>query len=899
MKRSTPVAGADAPAVDVLELPRPLIERVCERQCALFMGPDIGESGGGHLGLPTSWQLARELAERCDYRGPYRPLPHIAQVYERKLGRQSLISYLRDRIDDPTYRPLPVHELIARIPFSVIVSGGWDNLLEKALQDRGVTPQVIRTDVDPTFTPRLPADGVTLFKPYGSVDIPTSMVVTEDDQLDVFYDLPKITRRLTVVAESYALLLIGYAPFQDSVFVRIYHEIRREQPRFTLPAFAIQSVLRPEDAVHWEARGVQAFTIDPVRFLWSLAEAVAEADGVALDLPDLSRLSSAPLVSEDDLADQSEALRNALEWLGVRDRIDQTDLPPFTPDQIGDLEAMRAAYERLAGSLAPVPASARVWLRQGNLEYARDNLDQAESFYERALQADPNLAEVYYNLHYLRLAQGDLDGATQAYRKAVDVEPDLAPLPARYRIEAVLGRGGVGVAYKTWDTRDDRPVAVKLLDRSYAQTTWAVNRFRQEADILREMDHPCIVQLFDFQLYRGRYFIVMEHLAGPSLRELLAERRSLPLDEAYRLITEVCSGLRFAHSKGIVHGDVKPDNIFIEDGRVKLIDFGLARPVTDGQESVAGYTTGTVDYMAPEQRQGKTIDQRADVFATAMVFYELITGQQLVPGAYRPASTLVPGLNDALDLVIERALEQDPGDRYASMAEFERELGEVIPLQPASSRSPVAVRLIDRLARWVAIITQKRWHVVLAVALLLGLLAPLLGDHPALPLSARLLSLLLINSLALSTVADWFSMTIGRRARRATIAAYGRLPGTLLGVLGTLMWGQAWQYLADTRSLGLMSNGWFIAFIVANLFLNLLVAFLVFVLMQLAGTVAQRWRSRFATGFYVAYVAACLVLLSVIVAVPCGWAGKWGNSASGSCAEVTCACGLWQWPWHW
>ena len=107
-----------------------LVEQIVRRRCVLFLGPDASESAGGYRGLPTSWQLADELAGRCGYRGGYRPLPQVAQICQHARGRHDLIDFLRQRLDAPAYRPLPVHELIARIPFSAIVDAGWDRLLQ-------------------------------------------------------------------------------------------------------------------------------------------------------------------------------------------------------------------------------------------------------------------------------------------------------------------------------------------------------------------------------------------------------------------------------------------------------------------------------------------------------------------------------------------------------------------------------------------------------------------------------------------------------------------------------------------------------------------------------------------------------------------------------------------------
>lgn len=761
------------------EVPGFLVEQILRRRCVLFLGPDASESAGGYRGLPTSWQLAGELADRCCYHGSYRPLPQVAQMCQHTRGRYDLVAFLRERLDAATCQPLPIHELIARIPFSVIVDGGWDRLLQAALDAQGVPHQLIQSVLDIPYALATPA--LVLYKPYGSVDRPESLVITEDDQLNAFYQLQGLKRRLADLLASYSLLMIGYAPDYDSVFVRIYHEIRQEQGPHRPPALVVESLGRAEDARQWEARGITPLVAEPVEFLADLARAVAQAEGRELVLAPLGALSAAPKIEPADVIQQAETLNRVLETVGVATLVEQSDVPLLSADQVRDLEAMRAAYERLSASLGPAPGSAQMWLRQGNLEYVRQNYEAAERYYRMALAAQPDLPEAYHNLHYLYLAAGELDVALDAYHRAVELRPDLALLPSRYAIDAVLGRGGAGVVYRAQDHDPGKMVAVKLLDRAYMRTERIVARYRREAEILQRLQHPHIVGYLDYQQYQGRQFIVMEYLGEETLARLLARRGRLPLDRAFEIFEQVGEALSFAHSQHIIHRDIKPDNIFLVGDQVKLIDFGLAADLEAGQPSCVGLATGTVSYMAPEQLAGAVVDERTDIYALATVFYEMITGRHPGQGAYRPPSALVPGVNDALDIVLDKARAREPANRYPNVVAFRGELARVVPLQPASRRASAVPRGLAIATQVISTITGNYWWAVLLLIAALGLALPSLLPAGAGRTAVRVVGLLLWDALLLILVTDWFITWQARRSGYASLTTYSTLLGLLLG----------------------------------------------------------------------------------------------------------------------
>lgn len=756
-----------------LFLPPLLVEQISQRRCVLFLGPDAAEGASGYRGLPTSWQLADSLAAACNYRGGYRPLAQIAQVYEHALGRLSLINYLRERLEQECYCPLPLHELIARLPFAAIVHAGWDGLLERALEQQDMAYQRVYSAADLPYT--LPERRLLLYKPYGSLDRPETLVITENDQLDVFYTLQAMKRRLTELIASYALLMVGYAPDYDSVFVRIYHEIRHEQGEHRLPAFVLESLSRPDDAAQWEARGISPLVAEPVYFLYEMVKSVAANDGRTPNLPDLATISQAPPATASDLANETAALNRVLEKMGIGVLVEQSDVPLLSLEQVRDLEAMQAAYARLSAALPSTADSAQVWLRQGNVEYARQNFDHARLLYEKALQQQPDLAEAYHNLHYVYLAQNEWDAALGAYQQAIALQPSLALLPARYQVNKVMGRGGSGVVYRAVDQEMGQPVAVKLLDRAFLCNEQALRRFRREADLLQRLSHPQIVRCLDFQHYQNRYFLVMEYLGDQTVARRLIQEQRLSLDEAHIILQQVCQAVSFAHSQRIIHRDIKPANIFLVDGKAKLIDFGLAADLAAGQPSQQGQATGTIAYMAPEQIAGGPVDERTDIYALATAAYEMITGQNPSQGAYRPASQLVPGINPLLDGVLEKARAQSPADRYPSIESFSREMADAIPLQAASRQSPLWRRALAHIQRGVQIATSSYWPVFLLVIALAGIRFP---DPPT------KWGFLLWHIFVFALVTDWFTAWLARNRGAPLLAANGPLLGLLFG-LGT------------------------------------------------------------------------------------------------------------------
>jgi eukaryotic-like serine/threonine-protein kinase len=209
-----------------------------------------------------------------------------------------------------------------------------------------------------------------------------------------------------------------------------------------------------------------------------------------------------------------------------------------------------------------------------------------------------------------------------------------------YEVIGLLGEGGMGEVYRARDTKLDRDVAVKILAEGFAADPDRLARFEGEAKAVAALSHPNILSIFEFGTQAGTAYAVMELLEGQTLRERLADG-PLPVRKAVEYAAQIATGLAAAHDKGIVHRDLKPENVFVTaDGRVKILDFGLAKALApDAAKARAdaapttvrtdpGTVLGTVGYLAPEQALGQAADQRADIFALGCVLYEMLAGRR-------------------------------------------------------------------------------------------------------------------------------------------------------------------------------------------------------------------------------------------------------------------------------
>ena len=252
-------------------------------------------------------------------------------------------------------------------------------------------------------------------------------------------------------------------------------------------------------------------------------------------------------------------------------------------------------------------------------------------------------------------------------------------LAGRYELEDIAGSGGMSSVYRARDTVLERIVAIKILHEHFSDDPEYVERFRREARALAQLNHPNIVTVIDRGEFEGRQFIVFEHVEGENLKQLIDREGQLPVDKALALVHQVARGLAFAHDHGVVHRDVKPHNVLIdEDGVAKVTDFGVARSLepSDGLTET-GTLLGTSEYIAPEQASGNRVDERSDQYSLATVLYELLTGEPPYAGdnfmavamkhiqePVPSARAVRPDVSPRLDAIVSRAMAKRPEDRF-------------------------------------------------------------------------------------------------------------------------------------------------------------------------------------------------------------------------------------------
>lgn len=275
-----------------------------------------------------------------------------------------------------------------------------------------------------------------------------------------------------------------------------------------------------------------------------------------------------------------------------------------------------------------------------------------------------------------------------------------ARIAGRYEIREHIATGGMASVFKTWDHRVERLVAIKVLRSLDKNDLRAVERFRREARAAAALTHPNAVTIYDFVEELGQYFLVMEYIHGPTLKQEIAQRGKLGALEALEIAAQVCSVLQLAHTRGFIHRDIKPQNIMLVsigpsegvglsngDILVKLTDFGIVRVAEEAGLTNSGIVLGTADYLSPEQARGEKLTASSDLYSLGVVMFEMLTGRPPFVGptavsiAMQHASTNPPSLHQfspnvptAVEQIVMKALQKEPANRFHSAAEMEQAL---------------------------------------------------------------------------------------------------------------------------------------------------------------------------------------------------------------------------------
>ncbi len=245
---------------------------------------------------------------------------------------------------------------------------------------------------------------------------------------------------------------------------------------------------------------------------------------------------------------------------------------------------------------------------------------------------------------------------------------------SHYKILGKLGEGGMGKVFLAEDTILERKVALKCLSREMTSNKQSCKRFEREAKVAAALDHPNIVTVYEIDEFEGQTYIAMEYVAGDTLKEM----RGMPIHTVIDIVIQICEGLEQAHHAGIIHRDIKPQNIIVDkNGRVKILDFGLAKLTGASRITQDIFRVGTSHYMSPEQARGDEVDRRTDIWSVGVVLYEMFTGQLPFRGEHEqatvyavlnenpePMTNLRTGVPRELERIVNKALAKDPSQRY-------------------------------------------------------------------------------------------------------------------------------------------------------------------------------------------------------------------------------------------
>ena len=312
-------------------------------------------------------------------------------------------------------------------------------------------------------------------------------------------------------------------------------------------------------------------------------------------------------------------------------------------------------------------------------------------------------------------------------------------LSGRYRLEAKLGSGGMSTVYLARDETLDRPVAVKVMHREMSEQPDQLERFRQEARAVAKLSNPNVVSVIDAGEDEGHPYIVFEYVKGETLKQRIARVGALDTQEALAYAIEIARGLSVAHARQMVHRDIKPQNVLIdEEGRAKLTDFGISRQLEQDGMTATGRVLGTTDYVAPEQAMGRGVDPRSDIYSLGVVLYEMLVGQvpfhadSQVGVAMKHVNEDLPDVqrrrpevSAAAALVVERSTAKNAEERYQSIGEMIDDLETALEVEAARAGSttgeatsvleavPPPKRKLSSRARW-------SWAAIVGLLLVAG-----------------------------------------------------------------------------------------------------------------------------------------------------------------------------------
>lgn len=277
-------------------------------------------------------------------------------------------------------------------------------------------------------------------------------------------------------------------------------------------------------------------------------------------------------------------------------------------------------------------------------------------------------------------------------------------LESRFQVMQELGRGGMGIVFLAYDKQLKENVAIKVLSPMLSNDSESLERMRREVTAARRITHMNVIKIYDIAEAGGLHYITMEYFPGESLRQLIRRKGVLSIQEGLQIAFQICDGLAAAHAQGVIHRDLKSQNVILnERGQLKIIDLGLARTNQLEGMTATGLIMGTPEYMSPEQILGKRTDERSDLYSLGIMLYEMFAGKVPFSGDspisigfchvkenFEPLRSVQPQVPAHLSAVVDRLLQKDPAHRYQSVQELRRDLDSLHSLTP-SELQPVSL----------------------------------------------------------------------------------------------------------------------------------------------------------------------------------------------------------------
>ena len=273
-------------------------------------------------------------------------------------------------------------------------------------------------------------------------------------------------------------------------------------------------------------------------------------------------------------------------------------------------------------------------------------------------------------------------------------------LEERFQVMRELGRGGMGIVFQAYDKQLNEPVAIKSLSPFLSIDLEALERLKREVSAARRVTHANVIRIHDIGETKGLHYVSMEYFPGENLKEYLRRSRNLSFNQSYQIASQICEGVDAAHRQGVIHRDLKPQNVIIDArNQIKIIDFGLAHSAHLKGMTATGLIMGTPEYMSPEQVSGSKVDERTDIYSLGIILYELFTGRVPFTGDSAiavgfmqmkdpppPPRGINPQLSPQIEAVILRALEKDPLRRYPTIADLRFDLEKAV-FSPAQGKA--------------------------------------------------------------------------------------------------------------------------------------------------------------------------------------------------------------------